>query len=39
MAIRGQRFDGHRFVNDAADKGAAGVVISDRAAGWSIGHR
>ena len=40
VAIRGQRFDGHRFVNDAADKGAAGVVISDRAAvGASVTDR
>ena len=32
MAIRGQRFDGHHFVNDAASKGAAGLVVSDPAA-------
>jgi len=31
VAIRGQRFDGHRFVNDAASKGAAGLVVSDPA--------
>ena len=32
VAIRGQRFDGHQFVNDAVSKGAAGLVISDTAA-------
>ena len=32
VAIRGRRFDGHRFVNDAVSRGAAGLVISDVAA-------
>ena len=32
VAIRGQRFDGHRFVNEAVTRGAAGLVISDVAA-------
>jgi UDP-N-acetylmuramoyl-tripeptide--D-alanyl-D-alanine ligase len=30
FAIRGQAFDGHRFVGDAFSKGAAAVVISER---------
>ena len=32
VAIRGQRFDGHQFVHNAVNKGAAGLVISDRSA-------
>lgn len=27
VAIRGEKFDGHRFVQDAIDKGAAGLVV------------
>lgn len=27
VALRGARFDGHRFVGDALEKGAAGVVV------------
>jgi UDP-N-acetylmuramoyl-tripeptide--D-alanyl-D-alanine ligase len=27
VALRGARFDGHRFVKDALEKGAAGVVV------------
>jgi UDP-N-acetylmuramoyl-tripeptide--D-alanyl-D-alanine ligase len=30
FCIQGDRFDGHEFLNDAADKKAAGVVVSDR---------
>ena len=29
VAIRGERFDGHAFVGDAASVGAAGLVVSD----------
>ena len=32
VAIRGARFDGHRFVGDALARGAAAVVVSDAAA-------
>ena len=28
FAIKGERFDGHDFVSDAVEKGAAGVVVS-----------
>ena len=31
VALRGERFDGHRFVPDAVQRGAAGVVVSDTA--------
>ena len=30
FCIRGDQFDGHEFLNDAIEKKAAGVVISDR---------
>lgn len=30
FCIQGDRFDGHEFLNDAIEKKAAGVVISDR---------
>ena len=29
VAIRGERFDGHRFVDEAMRKGAVGVIVSD----------
>lgn len=29
VAIRGERFDGHRFVNEALARGARGVVVQD----------
>jgi UDP-N-acetylmuramoyl-tripeptide--D-alanyl-D-alanine ligase len=32
IAIRGARFDGHRFVADALERGAAGALVSDAAA-------
>ncbi len=32
VAIRGTRFDGHRFVGDAVARGAAAVLVSDAAA-------
>ena len=32
FAIRGERFDGHAFVNDALGRGACGVIVSDPAA-------
>ena len=32
LAIRGNRFDGHDFIAEALHKGAAGVIVSDRAA-------
>ena len=31
VALRGERFDGHRFVADAMQRGATGVVVSDTA--------
>ena len=31
VALRGERFDGHRFVPDAIQRGAAGVIVSDTA--------
>ncbi len=31
FCIQGDQFDGHEFLNDAVEKKAAGVVISDRA--------
>ncbi len=31
VCIQGDRFDGHEFLNDAIEKQAAGVMISDRA--------
>ena len=31
VALRGERFDGHRFVPDAIQRGAHGVVVSDTA--------
>ena len=31
VALRGERFDGHRFAPDAVQRGAAGVVVSDTA--------
>ena len=31
VALRGERFDGHRFVPDAIQRGAAGVMVSDTA--------
>ena len=31
FCIRGDRFDGHEFLDDAIEKKAAGVVVSDRA--------
>ena len=30
FCIQGDRFDGHEFINDAVEKKAAGVVVSDR---------
>jgi UDP-N-acetylmuramoyl-tripeptide--D-alanyl-D-alanine ligase len=32
IAIRGERFDGHRFVIDAIERGAIGVLVDDIAA-------
>lgn len=32
FAIRGERFDGHRFASDALDAGACGAVVSDLSA-------
>ena len=32
LAIRGERFDGHRFVDAAFDRGAVGVIVDDAAA-------
>ena len=32
IAIRGDRFDGHRFVADAVGRGACGAVVADAAA-------
>ena len=30
IAIRGDRFDGHRFINQAIEKDAAGIIISQK---------
>ena len=32
LAVKGDRFDGHEFVADAVQKGAAGVIVSDLSA-------
>ncbi len=32
LAVRGERLDGHDFIAEALRKGAAGVIVSDRAA-------
>ena len=32
LAIRGDRFDGHDFVDEAVRKGAAGLIVSNRSA-------
>lgn len=32
VAIRGDRFDGHRFVGEALDRGAAGAIVADASA-------
>jgi UDP-N-acetylmuramoyl-tripeptide--D-alanyl-D-alanine ligase len=32
LALRGERFDGHRFVAEALERGAAAVVVDDAAA-------
>jgi UDP-N-acetylmuramoyl-tripeptide--D-alanyl-D-alanine ligase len=34
FAIKGPRFDGHRFIDQAADKKAAGVVVEENPATW-----
>ncbi len=31
VALKGERFDGHRFVSDVVARGAKGLVVSDRA--------
>ena len=31
LALRGEHFDGHRFVNQAMEKGALGVIVDDPA--------
>ena len=36
FAIQGPRFDGHEFVGEAAQKGAAGVVVSARDCGRDV---
>ncbi|WP_196594406.1 UDP-N-acetylmuramoyl-tripeptide--D-alanyl-D-alanine ligase [Pectinatus sottacetonis] len=30
LAIRGEKFDGHNFIKKAIEKGAAGIIISER---------
>ena len=37
VALRGERFDAHEFLRDAAGKGAAAVVVSDATAAASLG--
>jgi murE/murF fusion protein len=32
VALRGERFDGHRFVSDAAARGASAVIVDDASA-------
>jgi UDP-N-acetylmuramoyl-tripeptide--D-alanyl-D-alanine ligase len=36
LAIRGERFDGHRFIGAAFERGAAGVIVDDKAAVASV---
>ncbi len=36
VAIRGEKFDGHSFVHNAAEKGAAAVLVSKKTEGLSI---
>jgi UDP-N-acetylmuramoyl-tripeptide--D-alanyl-D-alanine ligase len=37
VALRGDRFDGHDFLADAVEKGAAALVVSDAAAAANLG--
>jgi len=37
LALRGDNFDGHAFLGDAADAGCAGVIVDDVPAGWERG--
>ena len=37
VALRGERFDAHAFVDDAARSGAAGLVVQDRPAALALG--
>jgi UDP-N-acetylmuramoyl-tripeptide--D-alanyl-D-alanine ligase len=37
IALRGERFDGHKFVSSALGKGAAGVLVEDPAAAGDPG--
>lgn len=36
IALKGERFDGHRFLKEAAEKGAAAVIVSDPSAAESL---
>ena len=38
VALRGESFDGHAFIHQAIDKGAAGVVVEEGWDGWLQGH-
>jgi UDP-N-acetylmuramoyl-tripeptide--D-alanyl-D-alanine ligase len=35
IALKGERFDGHAFVSDVLDRGAAGALVE---AAWAAGH-
>jgi UDP-N-acetylmuramoyl-tripeptide--D-alanyl-D-alanine ligase len=37
VALRGERFDGHRFVRQAAAQGARGVVVEEPVSGLPVG--
>lgn len=37
VALRGERFDGHEFAREAADRGAAGVLVEREVPGLAIG--
>jgi UDP-N-acetylmuramoyl-tripeptide--D-alanyl-D-alanine ligase len=36
LAIRGERFDGHQFIRAAFERGAAGVIVDDKASVASV---
>jgi UDP-N-acetylmuramoyl-tripeptide--D-alanyl-D-alanine ligase len=36
LAIRGERFDGHQFISAAFERGAAGVIVDDKASVASV---
>jgi UDP-N-acetylmuramoyl-tripeptide--D-alanyl-D-alanine ligase len=38
LALRGDRFDAHNFLNKAVEMGAGGVIAEEVPAGWSVGY-